>query len=68
MVECKILHKGLESTIAQGLEQTAGYMDRSAAKSGHLVIFDRDPGKSWQEKMFHEVRSTAERTIHVWGM
>ena len=68
VVECKILHKSLESTIAQGLAQTAGYMDRSAAKSGHLVIFDRDPGKSWQEKIFHEVRSTASGTIHVWGM
>ena len=68
VVECKILHKGLESTIAQGLEQTAGYMDRSAAKSGHLVIFDRDPSRSWQEKIFHEARSTASGAIHVWGM
>ena len=68
VVECKILHKGLESTIAQGLEQTAGYMDRSAAKSGHLVIFDRDPAKSWHEKVFHETRSTAGGAVHVWGM
>lgn len=57
MVECKILH--------EGLEQTAGYMDRSTAKSGHLVTFDRDPGKRIS---FHEVRSTADRAIHVWGM
>ena len=68
VVECKILHKSLNSTIEQGLEQTAGYMDRSGAESGHLVIFDRDPNKSWQEKIFHRAESAAGAEIHVWGM
>ena len=68
LVECKILHKSLSSTIKQGLEQTAGYMDRNGAESGHLVIFDRDPNKSWQEKIFHRTESTAGGEIHVWGM
>ena len=34
VIECKVLHKSLEQTIAEGLEQTAGYMDRCAAESG----------------------------------
>ena len=52
VVECKVLHKSLERTIRDGLEQTARYMDRCATESGHLVIFDRDEGRSWDEKVF----------------
>ena len=43
--ECKILHKTLDQTIAEGLEQTAAYMDRCDAEAGHLVIFDRREGR-----------------------
>ena len=52
VVECKVLHKSLERTIRDGLEQTAGYMDRCAAEAGHLVVFDREEGRSWEEKVF----------------
>ena len=46
-----MLHKGLERTIREGLEQNAGYMDRCCAtEAGHLVIFDRAEGRSWEEK------------------
>ena len=31
VIECKVLRKSLEQTVRQGLEQTAGYMDRCAA-------------------------------------
>ena len=41
VIECKVLHGSLERTIAEGLEQTAAYMDRCAAQEGHLVIIDR---------------------------
>ena len=68
VVECKILHKSMDSAIEQGLEQTAGYMDRSAAGSGHLVIFDRDPNRSWQDKIFHRTPAVSGAEIHVWGM
>ena len=68
VVECKILHKSLNSSIEQGLEQTASYMDRSGAESGHLVIFDRDPNKSWQNKIFHRTEPATGTEIHVWGM
>ena len=68
VIECKVLYVSLERTIADGLEQTAAYMDRCAAREGHLVIVDRSAGKSWNEKVFH--RRTASRgvTIDVWGM
>ena len=69
VVECKILHRSLEATIADGLEQTAGYMDRCAAEAGHLIIFSRDDEASWQEKVFRERRRASGGVeIDVWGM
>ena len=69
VVECKVLHKSLEQTIAEGLEQTAEYMDRCAAEAGHLVIFDRREGRRWADKVFHD-RRTADSgvEIDIWGM
>ena len=68
VVECKVLHKGLERTIAEGLAQTAAYMDRCDAETGHLVVFDRREGRSWEEKVFRREESADGRTITVWGM
>ena len=67
-IECKVLHRSLAETIAEGLEQTAGYMDRSAADSGHLVVFDRDDEKAWNDKIFHRVEHVKNVAIQVWGM
>ena len=68
VVECKVLHKNLERTIRDGLEQTAGYMDRCAAEAGHLVIFDRDEARSWDEKVFCRRESAGGTDVLVWGM
>ena len=68
VVECKVLHKGLDATIRQGVEQTLGYLDRSAAEAGHLVIFDRREDRRWDDKVFRREESTNGRTITVWGM
>ena len=68
VVECKVLHKGLDATIREGLEQTLGYMDRSAAEAGHLVVFDRTEGRSWEDKVFRREETADGRTITVWGM
>ena len=69
VVECKVLRRSLEATVADGLEQTAGYMDRCAAEAGHLVIFNRDEDTSWEEKVFRERRRTSGGVeIEVWGM
>ena len=62
-------HQSLEQTIAEGLEQTAGYMDRCAAESGHLVIFDRRAGRRWDDKVFHCRRASVSGVaIEVWGV
>ena len=68
VVECKVLHKSLERTIEEGLRQTAGYMDRCAAEAGHLVIFDRDETRRWDEKVFCRKESAEGVDVVVWGM
>ena len=69
VIECKVLHRSLERTIRDGLAQTRGYMDRCGADAGHLVIFDRDEGRSWDEKTFHRQETAADGVgVHVWGM
>ena len=68
IVECKVVHKGLESTIREGLRQTRGYMDRCAAESGHLVLFDRREGRRWEDKIFRREESVDGGAITVWGM
>ena len=68
VVECKILHRSLERTVAEGVEQTAGYMDRCGAEAGHLVIFDRRENRRWADKVFRDRRTSAGgAAIEVWG-
>ena len=71
VVECKVRHdrRGLERTVADGVEQTAAYMDRCGAEAGHLVVFDRSEERSWDQKMFRDRRAAESGTeIAVWGM
>ena len=68
VIELKVLHKGLEQTLRAGLEQTRHYLDRCGAAEGHLVIFDRTPGKAWEEKLFRRTEIIQGTTIQVWGM
>ncbi len=39
-------------TEAEGLKQLGNYLDRVGEPSGHLLIFDRRPERSWDEKIF----------------
>ena len=69
VVECKVLRGDLELTIAEGLAQTRGYLDRCGAEAGHLIVFDRSPERSWDEKVFRrEPPPGTEPPITVWGM
>ena len=68
VVECKLLHRDLEYTIGQGIRQTRGYMDRCDAESGHLIVFDRSPERTWEEKIFRREPLSETRPITVWGM
>ena len=67
VIECKVLHRSLERTIRDGLEQTAAYMDRCAAEAGHLVIFDRREG-ACDDKVFHRPAPAGGPAIDIWGM
>ena len=68
VIECKCLHDSLERTVEQGLAQTRAYMSRCATAEGHLVIFDRTAGKSWEEKVFRREETAGDAEITVWGM
>jgi hypothetical protein len=68
VIELKILYGSLEDTIAEGLSQTWGYMDKMGTADGHLVVFDRRPARSWDEKIFRRVEHFEGRPITVWGM
>ncbi len=71
VIECKTLRpgRGLEAVVRAGLRQTARYMDHCQASSGHLVVFDRRPAKSWAERIFRrDPEQDASPPITVWGM
>ena len=70
VVECKVLHKDAERTIAEGLAQTRRYMDRCAAEAGHLIVFDRAPDRTWEEKLFRREApaGAGQAPVTVWGM
>jgi hypothetical protein len=67
VIELKILHKSLEATLAEGLAQTADYASRCAASEAHLLVFDRSPGKSWDERIWQRSETVGGRCIGVWG-
>ncbi len=68
VVEYKVLRKDLKQTIAEGVEQTLGYMDRCGAESGHLILFDRAPDRTWADKIFRRPPSADNAPVTVWGM
>ena len=50
------------------MAQTLDYMDRCRAGSGHLVVFDRDESKPWDEKLYRRGESLDGRPVTVWGV
>ena len=67
VVECKLLRSGRARIIAEGLEQTAAYMDLAGTDIGHLVVFDMREGRSWEERVFREEHTRGGKRITVWG-
>lgn len=68
VIELKILRKSLETTIAEGLSQTTAYMDRVGTDEGYLIVFDRTPDVSWEEKSLVRQGRHGEHRIGIWGM
>lgn len=54
VIECKVRRSrdGIETLIADGIRQTARYAAGCGAEEGHLVVFDQDPKRSWDQKIF----------------
>lgn len=69
VLELKIKRYSLEKTIENGLRQTWEYMDKAGSvDEGHFIIFDRTPGKPWEEKIWHAQHDYNGHPIMVWGM
>ena len=68
VIELKIRYGALDTTINDGLKQTWRYMDTCGAHEGHLIVFDRSPQRSWNEKIFCRREAYAGHPITVWGM
>ena len=68
VLELKILRGGLDKTIADGVRQVTDYAQRMGAQEAYLMIFDRNPDVSWDEKIWErEGANTSELQVGVWG-
>lgn len=68
VIECLVVRRGRERTIREGLRQTRDSMDAFGAEQGHLALFDRRPGKSWEERIFRRDEEAGGLPVTVWGM
>lgn len=70
VLELKIFRSNMDATIEKGLQQTIEYMDKCGGtiNEGHFILFDRRPGRSWEEKLWHRSEIYQGRRIEVWGM
>ncbi|OEU80691.1 MAG: hypothetical protein BA872_03340 [Desulfobacterales bacterium C00003060] len=69
VIELKVRRReSAEAIRTKGLQQTADYMDKCHADEGHLIIFDRRPDVTWEDKIFLEQAEYGGKTIRVWGM
>ena len=58
----------LRAGYLERLRQTRAYMDRCGTAEGHLVIFDRTAGASWDDKVYRRENAAGGPTVTVWGM
>ena len=68
VIECKLVRRGRERTIEEGLAQTRAYMDRCGTARGHLIVFDRTEDRPWAEKLFRRTDTAASPPVVIWGM
>jgi hypothetical protein len=68
VLELKILHRSLQATLSDGLEQTAAYARHCGADEAHLLIFNRDPSVSWDEKVWQRQETLDGVKVAVWGV
>ena len=66
VVELKIERGNLDKLLAEGYAQTRDYADGCGAEESHLVVFNRDPQVSWEQKLWYAAPS-APGEPHGWG-
>jgi hypothetical protein len=54
-----------KQALLEGIPQLKMYRDKSGAKEGHLIVFNRKPDVLWADKLYREI---AGEDITVWGM
>ncbi|MBM3198817.1 MAG: ATP-binding protein [Chlamydiae bacterium] len=64
-IEIKMAHR--KKSLQEGLEQLSSYMDKSGAE-GHLLLFDRDSTKSWEEKIQQKQELFQGKLIYLWRL
>ncbi|MDR1533580.1 MAG: ATP-binding protein, partial [Planctomycetota bacterium] len=65
MMELKLAGR---EPLEESLRQTAGYMDTQGAREAWLVVFDRNPKKSWEEKIFWKDNALPDgKRVHIVG-
>ena len=57
-----------EKTLQEGLEQLSEYMDIFGSNEGWLLIFDRNPEVSWDEKIYYQQEIVGGKIINVFGV
>ena len=57
-----------DKTLTDGVEQTMQYMETFGCTDGWLVIFDRRPEISWDEKIYMKKETIEEKTVTVIGL
>lgn len=65
VLELKILRGDRKKLIAEGLKQAREYADKCNAVEAHLIIFNRDPEVSWDDKISYTTSDHSGRTIGV---
>jgi hypothetical protein len=65
-VELKVWRR--EKSLADGLEQTARYMDIYGCAEGWLALFDRRPERTWEERIYLKKETVAGKTVTVVGL
>lgn len=64
-IELKIYYD--QKTEFKGIEQTLAYMDKMGCKKGSLIIFNRTPDTSWEDKIYLKSKLVGDRTINIYG-
>ncbi len=68
VLELKILYGSLDKTISDGVQQVADYARRCGSEEAYLIIFNRDPAVSWDEKVWHQAGfQDGDLPVSVWG-